>query len=84
MEIRTVKIPYADKDIIVEIRLNWVCPKCGKKRGEVTSAMYCNKETGKNGQVCHTWMNACGDIDMYPEVIEEAKNNGLNDSEILH
>lgn len=76
--IKTVYIPArAEHDGIhgVNVKLRWLCPKCGAPRGEVKSG---RSYDGSRILFCDTWQNPCGHIDKYADVRAEAAANGLN------
>ena len=77
---RTVTIPaYSEHDgypgNAVDVVLEWTCPQCGGTRGDPTPAISYDgsRRLGVDG-----WTNACGHIDYYGDVREEARANGLN------
>jgi hypothetical protein len=55
---------------IVEVEISDKCPKCGEKRGEPFG--YNFYEDG-SWYFCHQWVNPCGHIDYYADVINESK-----------
>ncbi len=76
--IKTVYIPArAEHDGIhgVNVKLRWLCPKCGAPRGEVKSG---RSYDGSRILFCDTWQNPCGHVDKYADVRAEAAANGLN------
>ena len=78
--IREVEIP-ARKDHCglykAKVNIKWICPVCGGPRGEIfrTTSFDGAKQLSVDG-----WVNPCGHIDVYQDVIEEARRNGLNDN----
>lgn len=74
---RTVRVPNEsgpeDGGIpVIPVRVAWVCPTCGEPRGEPT--MTTRLHDGAGLQV-HTWLNPCGHLDLYEDVIREAARN---------
>ena len=57
------------------VEVEWVCPVCHQPRGTVGEGRVYD---GSLYFGCSTWKNPCGHIDMYKDVLEEAKKNGLN------
>lgn len=56
--------------------LNWVCPVCGKPRGDIVHNT--RSYDGSRILFCDGWTNPCGHVDKYYAVREEAMRNGLN------
>lgn len=56
--------------LIRSIELRWVCPVCGEPRGEPRTVPF-----SEDGQYlsCDRWMNPCGHVDLYSDVIAEAE-----------
>ena len=71
-EYRTVSIPTPDDGKgprqIARKKLRWVCPKCGKPRGEIFLG---HVYDGSLRFVVDCWKNECGHKDMYRHVINE-------------
>ncbi len=57
------------------VRLRWVCPQCDKPRGERFDTL---SYDGSRRLGVHGWRNACGHVDKYDCVRQEARENGLN------
>lgn len=77
-EIQTVYIPSCENHegiYGVYVRLRWVCPKCGRRRGVVKSGV---SYDGSLTLAVSAWENPCGHIDKYDAVLREALENGLN------
>lgn len=77
-EIRTVFIPGSDDHLGmygITVKLKWVCPVCGKPRGEIQKV---KSYDGSAVLFCDGWRNPCGHIDKYESVRKEAQLNGLN------
>lgn len=76
--IKSVIIPARDNHDGVDavlVSLKWVCPVCGKPRGEIKKvASY----DGSRYLPCDGWINPCGHVDKYDAVRKEAAENGLN------
>ena len=53
------------------VTVPWVCPQCGGPRGEIHGMNMC--EDGDYAWM-NVWGNPCGHIDMYPDVIDEARS----------
>lgn len=53
----------------VTVRIEDTCPVCGGPRGEVVPRSFC--EDGE-WYVLDTWVNPCGHMDMYKDVLIEA------------
>ncbi len=51
------------------VEVDWVCPRCGKPRGEVyrTHSFDGSRRLNVDG-----WRNPCGHIDLYADVRQEA------------
>ena len=76
--IKTVCIPSCANHAglyAVNVKLYWICPICGKPRGEPALAL--SYDGGLYLSVDH-WTNPCGHIDYYADVRKEAAQNGLN------
>jgi hypothetical protein len=76
--VRLVEIPSSQMHLgiyRIKVRLVWVCPVCGGPRGEVFKAPSFD---GSLRMIVDSWRNACGHVDYYEDVREEAKTNGLN------
>jgi len=58
-----------------KVRLRWVCPICGKPRGEIKEG---KSYDGSLPLSVDTWENPCGHVDKYADVLKEAATNGLN------
>jgi hypothetical protein len=69
-ERRTVEIPCLSGDFYTtkHVQLNWVCPKCGGKRGETYRTL---SYDGSLRVQCDGWHNPCGHIDKYSDVLNE-------------
>ena len=79
MTIKSVNIPASQQHgglALTAARVNWTCPKCGERRGEVFDTI---SYDGSRRLHCDGWRNPCGHIDKYSDVIAEAIANGLND-----
>lgn len=59
----------------VRVKLKWVCPVCGKPRGEPRPVRHWN---GKHVIECQFWTNPCGHEEDFQTVRQEAFANGLN------
>lgn len=74
MTTRTVRVIQRSADgwniRIVSVTVAWVCPVCGQPRGEPFNLNFC--EDGEWFS-CDRWDNPCGHIDLYKDVIAEAK-----------
>lgn len=77
---RTVTIPACSMHegypgYAIEVELEWVCPICGKPRGEPSPTISYDgsRRLGVDG-----WKNPCGHIDKYVDVRAEVRANGLN------
>ena len=46
------------------------CAQCGEPRGEIKGYYHCEDDEWFSGSV---WTNPCGHLDMYPNVLAEAK-----------
>lgn len=78
-EVRKVYIPNSQCHAGIDgvyIKLKWICPVCGKNRGDVFVGLSFDGSRKLN---VHRWSNPCGHIDKYSSVLQEAKTNGLND-----
>ena len=80
-EIREVIIPSRAEHCgipiyLMAVKLYWVCPECGEKRGEIYHNAF--SYDGSRRLVCDGWKNPCGHIDRYSDVRKEAVGNGLN------
>jgi len=80
-EIRAVVIPRMAEHggypgNAVTVRLRWVCPICGQKRGEPFTYL---SYDGSRRLPASSWVNPCGHTDHYAAVREEAATNGLNE-----
>jgi len=76
--IKSVVIPACDNHDGVHaafVRLRWVCPTCGRPRGEIKKTV---SYDGSRYLPCDGWDNPCGHVDKYSDVIFEAANNELN------
>ena len=76
--IKTVEIPSRAEHWGIhrtQVKLVWVCPKCGKPRGKLFRIL---SYDGSRRMLVDGWSNACGHIDYYSEVRKEARENGLN------
>jgi hypothetical protein len=71
-ERRTVEIPYLAGDFYTTrlVELDWICPVCGDKRGEVYRTLSYDGSLRVN---CDGWQNPCGHVDKYPDVLKEAQ-----------
>lgn len=80
-DVETVTIPALpehDGYRSIKVSLLWVCPKCSGKRGSIYPT---SSYDGSRRLVCDGWSNPCGHVDKYAAVLEEARNNGLNQKE---
>lgn len=59
----------------ITVRLIWRCPVCGEPRGTISTV---ESYDGSRKLSCDGWINPCGHVDKYTKVVEEAKNNNLN------
>ncbi len=59
----------------ITVRLYWICPVCGKPRGEIHATQSWD---GSRRLDCDGWENHCGHRDLYTDVRDEAARNGLN------
>lgn len=78
-KIKTVCIPACDAHqgfFKVSVRFYWVCPVCGKPRGDIMDAYSFD---GSRKLHCQGWENPCGHSDKYFNLREEAAKNGLNE-----
>lgn len=76
--IQTVYIPSCENHegiYGVYVRLRWICPRCGRRRGVVKSGV---SYDGSLTLAVSAWENPCGHIDKYDAVLREALENGLN------
>ena len=72
METKTVYIPRIPEHNTydgIAVTVNWVCPKCGGPRGDVTKV---RSYDGSRILYCDGWVNPCGHIDQYADVVSEA------------
>ena len=72
MNQRTVTIPGCYNHCglhAVRVTLDWVCPLCGGWRGEPYPGL---SYDGSRRLAVDCWQNACGHVDMYAAVREEA------------
>lgn len=79
----TVNVPAGETHqgmYSVNIRLNWVCPTCGKPRGSVVPTL---SYDGSLRMVVDGWVNPCGHTDKYSACVAEAIKNGLNDGIVI-
>lgn len=77
-EVKTVFIPACAEHMGlngVNIKLYWRCPVCGGFRGEIRQV---KSYDGSLVLFCNGWTNPCGHIDKYVNLLQEAKENGLN------
>ena len=58
-----------------EVKLRWVCPVCGRPRGEKQET---RSWDGSQWLPVDGWANACGHVDYYHDVRAEAAANGFN------
>ena len=75
---RAVTIPALEAHqgiMITVVILAWVCPKCGQPRGVPYET---RSYDGSRPVGCDGWQNACGHVDKYNAVRQEAARNGLN------
>ena len=71
-EYRTVRIPGSDDHDghhLITVTLRWVCPACGRPRGEIRPAI---SYDGSQRLACDGWTNPCGHIDTYAAARHEA------------
>jgi hypothetical protein len=71
-ERRIVEIPCLSGDFYTtrQVELDWICPVCGGKRGEVYRTLSYDGSLRVN---CDGWQNPCGHVDKYPDVLKEAQ-----------
>jgi hypothetical protein len=71
-ERRIVEIPYLAGDFYTtrHVVLDWICPVCGGKRGDVYRTLSYDGSLRVN---CDGWQNPCGHVDKYPDVLKEAQ-----------
>lgn len=62
------------------VTVEWVCPVCGGPRGDVAPA---HSYDGSRRMNVDGWLNACGHVDKYFAVRQEAVTNGLNEPRIV-
>jgi hypothetical protein len=79
--VRLVTVPSCDQHEgfswnRTTITLQWVCPTCGKPRGEPFDT--CSYDGSRKLGGVHGWHNDCGHTDYYVDVRAEANSNGLN------
>lgn len=60
----------------IHVNLRWVCPICGKPRGEIQRVL---SYDGSRYLECDGWQNPCGHVDKYSNLRVEAFRNGLNE-----
>jgi hypothetical protein len=53
----------------ISVTLNWTCPQCGGPRGEVYKT---RSYDGSRILHCDGWLNPCGHVDKYSDVVREA------------
>ena len=59
---------------LITIELEWTCPRCQGPRGEVSQV--CTWD-GSLSMMCDGWVNPCGHVDKYTDVLEEAQAREL-------
>jgi hypothetical protein len=71
-ERRIVEIPYLAGNFYTtqHVVLDWICPVCGGKRGDVYRTLSYDGSLRVN---CDGWQNPCGHVDKYPDVLKEAQ-----------
>lgn len=69
------RIPEHDAWDGVHVTVRWTCPVCGGPRGE---AYRTRSYDGSRILYCNGWVNPCGHVDQYADVVHEAATNGLN------
>ena len=52
------------------VTVDWVCPRCGKPRGEPWSRSFYEND---QSLTVSCWYNECGHVDHYTEVLKEAR-----------
>lgn len=73
-EVRTVRIPGSTDHAgqhLISITLRWVCPTCGRPRGQLRPA---TSYDGSRRLACDGWTNSCGHIDYYADVRREPRS----------
>lgn len=69
---KTVTIPSREAHegiYSIDVSLYWFCPKCGKPRGELFDTV---SYDGSRRLHVNGWSNACGHVDKYADVRQEA------------
>lgn len=56
----------------IEVDVEWVCPVCGKPRGEIKKV---KSYDGCRWMIVDGWENPCGHVDLYSTVRYEAIKN---------
>lgn len=79
--IQTVTIPSHEQHggfqfNTVTVKLRWVCPVCGRPRGEIDHRAH--SYDGSRRLIVDGWENPCQHSDSYAAVRKEAATNGLN------
>jgi len=70
--IKSVTVPARDDHEGIHwttIKLRWVCPVCGGRRGEIRNGLSWD---GSRRLAVNVWHNPCGHVDKYPRLREEA------------
>ena len=71
-EDRMVRIPGSDEHDghhLTTVTLRWVCPTCGRPRGQIRPAI---SYDGSRRLACDGWTNPCGHVDTYAAARREA------------
>lgn len=63
--------------LIRTVTVRWICPACGGPRGEPQDTPFYENDQSLSS---HRWVNPCGHIDYYPDVLREAQENNHHDS----
>jgi hypothetical protein len=63
--------PNCPYPLVRLIILDWTCPICGGPRGTIYNRTH--HEDGST-LLINVWLNPCGHVDKYQDVIEEADN----------
>jgi hypothetical protein len=73
---RRIRIPTAELvngwRQIIEVEVDWICPRCGAPRGQVSPAIGYD---GRYQMNVDGWQNPCGHIDLYGEVEKESHSS---------
>jgi hypothetical protein len=60
--------------LIRAVTVKWTCQQCNGPRGEPREKPFYENDSAL---VCDVWINPCGHVDMYPDVLEEAANGNV-------